>query len=453
MGDKTTIYNLITATLVRFKEKYIQILLVIITVMVTILRFLLNENGRVSPDSIRYMKFAHVLPKIDNTITPLGYPLAIRIFTFLGTDEFWASKIAGIVAMLFIVFFSWKKNFYSRESTVLVALFSFVSIFAVTLSEGCILPFVFLFLFIADKIIKENLKGWKAVFYLSLSLIILYNIRYSSLFIMGAVGLYGLLFIKRSYGRSFLFSGIISGVYIILYKLLFIDYFNEDYVKQSLEIGLYPTSKLLLELFQGLCTTFNPFIHMSDPGGGIINYGIYGLGAFNILLMIFLFTRSKLTNSEFFFVFTSLFGIVCSFFIQYFYPVDAIGYRILAPFSFPLWLVYFRKLFQLFDVKVYAIGILSIMSGVLFTWLSKGNYLENRKEVVHFLQSEKLDKVPLQFYLQSMEDLDKMQVAELVSTVNSNLEVTFKASDTLKKTTLTYYKVSQKIKIDKNKYQ
>jgi hypothetical protein len=104
---------------------------------------------------------------------------------------------------------------------------------------------------------------------------------------------------------------------------------------------------------------------MSDPGGGIINYGIYGLGAFNILLMIFLFTRSKLTNSEFFFVFTSLFGLYVHF-IQYFYPVDAIDYRILAPFSFPLWLVYFRKLFQLFDVKVYAIGILSIMSGVFY---------------------------------------------------------------------------------------
>lgn len=421
--------------------------------MVTILRFLLNENGRVSPDSIRYMKFAHVLPEIDNTITPLGYPLAIKIFTFLGTDEFWASKIVGIAAMLFIVFFSWKKNFYSRESTVLVALFSFVSIFAVTLSEGCILPFVLLFLYASDQIIKGNIKTRNAVLYLSLSLIALYTIRYNSLFFMGAVGLYGLFFYKRQYGRAFLISGIISGVYIVLYKLLFIDYFNEDYIKQSLEIGLYPTSKLLKELFEGLATTFNPFIHMSDPGDGMINYGIYGLGALNIIVMIFLFTRSKLTNSEFFFVFTSVFGIVCSFFIQYFYPVDAIGYRILAPFSFPLWLVYFRKLFQLFDVKVYVIGILSIMSGVLFTWLSKGNYLENRKEVVHFLQSEKLDKVPLQFYLKSMEDLDKMQVAELVSTVNSNLEVTFKASDTLKKTTLTYYKVSQKIKIDKNKYQ
>lgn len=453
MGGKTAIYNLITATLIKFKEKYIQISLVIITVMVTILRFLLNEKGRVSPDSIRYMKFAHVLPEIDNTITPLGYPLSIKIFTFLGTDEFWASKIVGILAMFFIVFFSWKKNFYSRESTVLVALFSFVSIFAATLSEALILPFVLLLLFVADQIIKENLKGWKAVFYLSLSLILLYNIRYAALFFMGAVGLYGLLFIKRNYARSFLFSGIISGIYIIFYKFLFIDYFNEDYVKQSLEIGLYPTSKLLLELFQGLSTTFNPFIHISDPGGGIINYGIYGLGVLNIIVMAFLFIKYKLSNTEFFFVFTGVFGIICSFFIQYFYPVDPIGYRILAPFSFPLWLVYFRKLFQLFDVKAYVIGILSIMSGVFFTWLSKGNYLENRKEITHFLQSEHLDKVPLKFYLKSMEDLEKMQVVELTSTVNSNIEVTFKASDTLKKTTLTYYKVSQKIKIDKNKYQ
>ncbi|WP_210150582.1 hypothetical protein [Chryseobacterium scophthalmum] len=439
--------------MIKFKEKNIQIILVIITVMVTILRFLLNEKGRVSPDSIRYMKFANVLPEIDNTLTPLGYPLSIKIFTFLGTDEFWASKIVGILAMLFIVFFSWKKNFYSRESTILVALFSFVSIFAATLSEALILPFVLVFLFVADTIIKENLKGWKAVFYLSLSLILLYNIRYSALFIMGAVGLYGLLFIKRSYGRSFLFSGVISAIYIILYKFLFIDYFNEDYIKQSLEIGLYPTSKLLTELFQGLSTTFNPFIHISDPGGRIINYGIYGLGVLNIFFMIFLFIKNRLSRTEFFFVFTGFFGIICSFFIQYFYPVDPIGYRLLAPFSFPIWLVYFKKLFQLFDFKVYAIGFLSIMSGMFFTWLSKGNYIENRKEVAHYLQTERLDKVPLKFYLETMKDLEKVQVAELISTVNSNLEVTFKTSDTLKKTTLTYYKVSQKIKIDKNKYQ
>jgi hypothetical protein len=60
---------------------------------------------------------------------------------------------------------------------------------------------------------------------------------------------------------------------------------------------------------------------------------------------------------------------------------------------------------------------------MLFTWLSKGNYLENRKEMKQFLQSEKLDKVPLKFYLED-QDLDKIQVAELMSTINPNITLT-----------------------------
>lgn len=108
---------------------------------------------------------------------------------------------------------------------------------------------------------------------------------------------------------------------------------------------------------------------------------------------------------------------------------------------------------MIFDRKVYVMGFLSIISGLLFTLLSKGNYLENRKEMQQFLQSENLDQVPLQFYLETVEDLDKIQVAELISTVNPNITLSFKPKDTLRKTTLTRYKVLQKIKIDKNKYQ
>ena len=70
-----------------------------------------------------------------------------------------------------------------------------------------------------------------------------------------------------------------------------------------------------------------------------------------------------------------------------------------------------------------------------------------------FLQSKNLNKVPLQFYLEATEDLDKIQVAELISTINPDITLTFKPQDTLLKTTLTRYKVLQKIKIDKNKYQ
>lgn len=399
------------------------------------------------------MRFAHNLPEIDNTTTPLGYPAAIKFFTFFGIDEFWSSKVIGILAFLFIIFFTWKKKFFFKESIVLSALFSFISIYSYTMSEALIIPFVILFLYVASLIITGKLEKGKAVFYLSLSLIALYNIRYSSLFIIGGTGLYGLVFWKKKYSSIFIISGIISFVFVVLYKFLFIDYFNENYVKDALTVGLYPTSKLLRELFQGLCTTFNPFIHIANPGGGFVNYGIYGIGLLNIILMIYLFVKYKLSESEFFFVFISISGIICSFFIQYFYPVNAIDYRLMVPFSIPLWLIYFRKLFQIFNSKVYAIGFLSILSGIFFTWLSRGNYLENRKEMKQFLQSEKLDKVPLKFYLETTEDLDKIQIAELISTINANIELTFKPKDTLQNTTLTRYKVLQKIRIDRNKYQ
>lgn len=437
----------------KFKERNIQISMIIITLMMIILRFLLNEKGRTNPDSIRYMRFAHVFPTIDNTTTPLGYPLSIKFFTFFGADEFWSSKVVGISAFVFILFFTWKKKFFFKESVVLSALFSFLSIYSYTMSEALILPFVLLFLYTCSLIIEGKLEKGKAVFYLSLSLIALYNIRYSSLFIMAGTGLFGLIFIKRKYSAVFIISGLIGGIFVVLYKFLFIDYFNENYVNEFLEIGLHPTSKLLAELFQGLCTTFNPFIHIANPGGGLINYAIYGIGLLNILLICWLFIRYKLTETESFFIFISVAGIVCSYFIQYFYSVNPIDYRLMAPFSFPVWLIYFRKLFLIFSHKVYAIGFLSIISGMLFTWLSRGNYLENRKEMQHFLQSEKLDKVPLQFYLETAEDLDKIQVAELISTVNPNITLSFKPKDTLRKTTLTRYKVLQKIKIDKNKYQ
>ncbi|RZJ49069.1 MAG: hypothetical protein EOO19_06320, partial [Chryseobacterium sp.] len=138
----------------KLREKHIQISMVIITLVMTILRFLLNEKGRTNPDSIRYMRFAHLFPEIDNTTTPLGYPLFIKFFTFFGADEFWSSKIVGVFSFLFIIFFAWRKNFFLKEVIVLCSLFSFLSIFAFTMSEALILPFVFLFIYCSTEIIN-----------------------------------------------------------------------------------------------------------------------------------------------------------------------------------------------------------------------------------------------------------------------------------------------------------
>ena len=202
-----------------------------------------------------------------------------------------------------------------------------------------------------------------------------------------------------------------------------------------------------------MATTFNPFIHIANPVGGIINYGIYGIGLLNIALLCFLFIKNQLSETEQFLVFIGVTGIICSYFVQYFYSVNAIDYRLMAPFSFPIWLVYFRKLYSVLGKFTYGITVLSLMTGFVFTWLSRGNYLENRREITKFLKSEKMEDIPLNFYLENEKELDKIQIAELISTVNPRVNLTFKAEDTLKKNTLTQYKVLQKIKIDTNQFQ
>ena len=418
-----------------------------------ILRFLLNEKGRTNPDSIRFMRTSNALPVVDNTTTPLGYPLSLKFFALIGVGEFWGSKIVGILAYFFIVWFAWKKKFYLKETILIGGLFSFVSIYSYTMSEALILPFVFVFLYVGRQIMIEEIKGFKAFLYLSLILIALYNIRYSALFFIGGVLLYGILNFKKHFGKTFIYAGFTGLLFVVLYKFLFIDYYNERYVDQFLEIGLHPTSKLLVELFQGLCTTFNPFVHIAKPDGGFINYAIFGIGFLNILLMAFLFIKNKLSETGKFLVFSGVIGIICSYFIQYFYSVNAIDYRLLAPFSFPIWLVYFKKLYQVFGKLTYGITALSLMTGFAFTWLSKGNYLENRKQIQQFLKLENLENKPLKFYMESEEQLDRIQIAELISTVNPDMTVTFKPKDTLQKNVLTEYKVLQKIKIDKNKFQ
>ena len=434
-------------------EFYIRFSLIIVTVIMIILRFLFNEKGRVNPDSIRYFRTSDAFPVIDNTVTPLGYPLSLKFFTIFGIGEFWGSKIIGIFAYLFIVYFAKKKKFYFVETILIGGLFSFVSIFSYTMSETLILPVVFLFLYCSQKIIKNEITGSKAILYLSLILIALYNIRYPALFLMFATGLFGILKYKKSYGKIFIISGLAGFLFVVAYKFLFIDYFDEKYVSTFLEIGLHTTSQLLIELFQGLTTVFNPFIHIANPSGGIINVGIYGLGLLNIFLMVFLFTKNKLSETEFFFVFVGIVGIICSYFIQYFYSVNPIDYRLMAPFSFGIWLVYFKKLFAIFGKLTYGITVLSLITGFAFTWLSKGNYLENRREIARFLKEEHLDKGRVNFYMENEFDLSKMQIAELISTVNPNVKVTFKPSDTLNQNVLTQYKVLQKIKIDTNKFQ
>lgn len=437
----------------RILENRIQIIMIITTLVMIFLRFLLNEKGRVNPDSIRFMRTAHLFPEIDNTTTPMGYPLGIRFFTYFGLDEFWASKLLGVLAFGFIIWFAWKKQFYLREIIMTCALFSLVSLFGYTMSEAMMLPFVFVFLFVGRQVIVGQLEGWKAFFWLSFMLILLFNIRYPGLFFMATAMLFGLINRRKRYGPAFIFSGTAGFVFVVIYKLTFIDYFNEKYVDSFLEIGLHPTSRLLVELYQGLATTFNPFIHIANPGGGVINFMIYGIGTINIALLTVLVIKAGISETEKFLMACGVMGIACSFFIQYFYGITPLDYRLLAPFALPLWMLYFRKLYRASGTLTYAVPILSLFTGAVFILLSRADYLENRRIITEYLEAENRLDTNINFYINDDMDSRESQIAELISTVNPKVRFTKNPLDTLKKETLTPHRALTKIKIHENNFQ
>lgn len=436
----------------RLFDSRIKIFLVAATLIMVVLRFLLNEKGRVTPDSLRFMRTANVFPEIDNTTTPLGYPLSLKFFTLFDLDEFWSSKIVGILSYLFIVFFARSKKFYFKETVLIGGLFSFVSLFSYTASEALMLPAIFLFLYVARNTMLEIYTLRKSIIYLSAMLILLVNIRYSGVFFVGGILIYGLMFHKKLYGKAFIVAALTGFAFVILYKFLFIDRFNQDYVQNALVIGLKSTPQLLIELFTGLTTVFNPFIHISKPGSIYLNIFIFAIGLFNIVMMISAFKKG-LSHTEKLIVFLGIFGISCTFFMQYFYAMDTLDYRLLAPFTFPVWMVWFKKLYQILGKYTYLITIMSLLSGLIFTALSHGNYLQNRKQITTFLENENLKKQPLKFFVSEEKYSDEIQLAELISTVNSNITVTRKPEDTLQKSTITSHKILEKITVDRNKFQ
>jgi hypothetical protein len=171
-------------------------------------------------------------------------------------------------------------------------------------------------------------------------------------------------------------------------------------------------------------------------------------------MMVFLFSQNPLSETEKFFLFIGFVGIVCSFIIQFFYSVDAMDYRLLSPFVLSIWMVFFKKLYSIFGRKSYAITILSLLSCFIFSWLSRGNFFENKKVMTHFLQKENLLDKPIYFYTDSVEEIpQQIQVAELISTINPLVYIVHNPKDTVRVGVLTEYKVMSKIKIIQNKYQ
>jgi hypothetical protein len=422
-----------------------------------VFRTLCNDKGRLSPDSIWYFRQARLLPEIELNSFPMLYPMAIKSISLWGIPEFWASKILGLLCFGFLLAFAHAKKFYFNELLALSCLLSFSSLFSISMSEAMLLCLELVLLYQ----IKNAFEGQKLKpISLGVLLILMYQTRYNSLFFAVILGGFALLHFRKKFAKPLAIALLMFGLIYIVYQTYVLPYYNPNYFVERWEPGNKSWLLMLQELPLGILMAFHPLIHIAPPQAGMAAYGIYAIGFANILLMVAIFYRKYkalgFSLYEQFCLYLCVGGILLSFIVQRVYAINPLDFRLLIPFTLPIWLMYFRYLHAyLRKIKPYFKRYLLLNLGIsaAFIYLTKADALGNRNKAYAYLKQEGYLDKKLKFYVPNDDPLPASKLAELLGSFNPMIEPTGLAKDTLNAQTLSSYKVEQKLKLSKNARQ
>ena len=343
--------------------KYYLILLFLGICLVLILRILVESTNYTSLDSQYYLKVADnilegkglLVPEtypfdkkareVYFAMWPAGYPAMIALVSSLaGISTLVASKIVNIIFLGLIFFLLWE---WGREYAWFPALyfcsFGMLEVYSYTWTEG---PFLFFVLYLCHLIHKAIHGKFSQYFFckLAICLLSLFLLRYAGLiyfFFTGAVLLYFLLKKDRSVSRHF-FLGLLLASFVV------VGYFFWNHQETGYFTGGNRfTSDIafvdfLLLLIQGFLNEI--FIIRNYYFSGYTDYLFLVLLFLQLVLFTYLFSQRRYLFKPFpdwgsisaLVLCAGLFYLPFIILLSYVFYFDPFNYRILAPFSMPI---------------------------------------------------------------------------------------------------------------------
>lgn len=319
---------------------------------------------------------------------PIGYSLMIVGTSFVaGTSTFLASKIVNIIflAFSFILFYRWfgEKAWFPA---LYYCSYGMLEVYSYTWSEGVFLFFV---LYLCYRLYKSFFSFNKLLFldiFFCLSMLV--ALRYAGLiyFFFVAILLFYFLY-KRKYNISVhLFGG------LLLSSLVVGAYFYMNFLKTGYYTGGYryypevePYCFFIKKLFQGIINEFTIVRNYYFSGYQDCYYVFFLF--LQLVLITFLYRNRSLLSVSYFgktspsriLIFSGIFYFVFIVLLRKISPFDFFDYRILAPFSMPIFIGILScitlKEHHLFFIKTYK-WIASFMLLSLFFNLPKAFLLE-----------------------------------------------------------------------------
>ncbi|MDO6390870.1 hypothetical protein Q4E40_12085 [Pontibacter sp. BT731] len=338
------------------------LLLYLLTVAIIIFRVNVEGTGYTTPDSIAYLdaarnlKDGHGFYETDAagnktrlfTKWPIGYPVLIFITSSIsGLDVFWASKILNLLLLAgLFIFLRGISRTYSFVLASVCSSYTFLEIYSFTWSEAPVLLLLLLLAYLILQICNGLAIPRNAVF-IYFACLVLFLLRYAGIFSLGIPVIlclhfylnrnhkYAKIFFCTSASLAFSFGG-----YLLLNYKLSGFATGLDRLETETESGVY----FILMSIKGLLNEFliiREFRPQNQP-----DYLLYVTAIVQAGVLAFIAVKVKrhfnfwheLKQNSFSMIcigiaFLYLDAILAMRFVSHF---DALDYRLLAPFSFPL---------------------------------------------------------------------------------------------------------------------
>lgn len=329
------------------------------------------SNGGIGADSLSYFGMASDFPALKTNLFPFLYPALLRLFYTAFVDYFWTYKMLNLFMVINILFFSWKKQFYFKETVLLFTGKTLFFTMTGAMSESLFIFLLYFLLFFINVFFKKKIPTKQFVLFGALLMVLLVATRYSGIYIFIAISLFGLAYWVFNKDRQQVFYYIVflllSGFGIVLY--LFFNYyefgsFSGEHLRGK--PGEFQWLYFFRDLM-GVSNVVNPFIGIKPSSQSLFSLWFqFGLMVVDAILLVFFIFWFKKNKQYFNGVFHWFLWMVClvytlSMFVSgYLQQIEEMNVRMLVPANFCFffsWLIlYFQKYkkeSRLFSVSVF----------------------------------------------------------------------------------------------------
>ena len=375
------------------------ILLILFLLLLLIFIPFLLPNGGVGGDFTSYLKIASELPQLKDNLFPIGFPFILKIFSLITGEYFYSSMIVKVICFLSIILFSYKKQFYFKETVFLMCIKSIIWMFTLQSSEYVGLPFLYLYIYYTHEFLKSKISTKKYIIIASCLGIILCTIRYANALLFISTIPFILLYFKKlkPKNKGLFFSTTLIGIGLISYLLInyiVIGSFTGENRRINDEMDTFWFDTYVD--FIGVINLSNPIFYIKtfDYSSNIKFLLSLLLISIDLLWWFICFKLIRKSKDVFthFLIFIAVSNALLTFLSAMIQGIEPLGIRLLFNSSYLFWfalLIIIRKNNIISDKTIFIISLVALILNSLIIVKNPTNFIYHKNNLEQFIKSKK----------------------------------------------------------------